>query len=256
MTTRFLVVAWFSVGYFKRVSQDAKNVSGFPLVIVKVGSSFPELAREMGDFEDWIAAGLGIPVVIVDPRVGDLPERVAGAIVTGSHAMVTDRADWSERTAVWLAGLVSKQVPVLGICYGHQLLADALGGEVIYHPGGMEIGTVGVELLPEARADRLFRHLPDSFPAQVIHGQSVRRLPKGAVHLAANSFEPHHAFRVGPCAWGVQFHPEFDDCAMRGYVDHMAAELTDAQAIAAAIRPTPESASLLPAFAAIVAERA
>lgn len=226
------------------------------LVIVKVGDSFPELAREIGDFEDWVAAGLGQRALVADPRAGDaLPAEVAGVVITGSHEMVTDKAEWSERTAAWLAGLVARQVPVLGICYGHQLLAHALGGEVAYHPGGMEIGTVSVALTEAARSDRLFGDLPGRFAVQVIHGQSVRRLPQGAVHLAGNGFEPHQAFRVGPCAWGVQFHPEFDDRAMRGYVDHMADELPDAPALAAAIRPTPEAASLLPAFAAIVAER-
>lgn len=226
------------------------------LVIVKLGDSFPDLARRIGDFEDWITAGLGRPASVIDPRAGqDLPEQVAGAIVTGSHCMVTDGAEWSERTARWLARLVERQIPVLGICYGHQLLAHALGGDVSWHPGGMEIGTVDVRLTAPAAADPLLGGLPQSFPAQVVHGQSVRRLPEGAVLLAANEFEPHHAFRVGANAWGVQFHPEFSELAMGGYVEHLAADLPDAGRIAAAIRPTPEAASLLPAFAAIVGKQ-
>src|SRR5690348_8631928 len=70
---------------------------------------------------------------------------IAGVVVTGSHSMVSHREPWSERAAQWLAGVVeSDRVPVLGICYGHQLLAHALGGEAGDHPAAIEIGTVQV----------------------------------------------------------------------------------------------------------------
>src|SRR5690606_15176642 len=122
------------------------------LIIFKVGDTFPDLAAEIGDFEQWIKTGLGqtdLPVTVVDPRKPDpLPviSDVAGAIITGSHSMVTDREAWSENLGVWLREAVTAQVPVLGICYGHQLLAHALGGEVAHHPVGLEIGTVSVTL--------------------------------------------------------------------------------------------------------------
>ncbi len=86
-----------------------------------------------------------------------------------------------------------------------------------------------------------------------MHWQSVRRLPVGAVHLARNAHEAHHAFRAGPCAWGVQFHPEFSDVALRAYLEGLgptlAREGVDAQAVAAKLQPTPAAASVLPAFA-------
>ena len=66
--------------------------------------------------------------------------------------------------------------------------------------------------------------------------------------LAGNAFEPHHAFRVGRNAWGVQFHPEFSDEALRSYLDGLGSVLAreglDAPQIAAALRPTPEAASV------------
>jgi GMP synthase (glutamine-hydrolysing) len=71
--------------------------------------------------------------------------------------------------------------------------------------------------------------------------------------LAGNAFEPHHAFRVGRNAWGVQFHPEFSNEALRCYLDGLGAVLEregrDAAQIAAALRPTPDAASVLPRFA-------
>ena len=73
---------------------------------------------------------------------------LAAVVVTGAHDMVPEHALWSETASAWLRELVGRQVPTLGICYGHQLLAHALGGEVGYHPRGSEVGTVSVTLLP------------------------------------------------------------------------------------------------------------
>ncbi|TCS37523.1 GMP synthase (glutamine-hydrolysing) [Paucimonas lemoignei] len=236
-----------------------------PLVIIKLGDTFPQLAARHGDFENWIEAGISrlhVPVEVIDPRQ-DLPlppnEDIAGAIVTGSHAMVTDYSPWSATTAFWLYKLVLHGIPVLGICYGHQLLAHALGGEVGYHPQGMEIGTVPVRRTAAAATDRLFKDLPDEFPVQVVHRQSVRKLPRGAVLLAGNEFEPHQAFRVGNSAWGTQFHPEFSSAAMAGYIAHLGADLEregrDPRRLQEQVTPTAAASRILHGFGTLVAER-
>lgn len=232
------------------------------LFIFKVGDTFADVAAEIGDFEQWITAGLGptsLPLEVIDPRSGmplPAPQTVAGAIITGSHAMVTDRETWSENLAAWLRTAVAEQVPILGICYGHQLLAHALGGEVSHHPVGLEIGTVPVTLNEQAKDDALFGGMPTTFPAQVVHRQSVRTLPSGATLLGGNEFEPHHAFRVGASAWGIQFHPEFTPAAMASYVKHMAREGRvagkPADAVLQQIKPTDEACSVLKKFGALV----
>lgn len=233
-----------------------------PLVIVKLGDTHEALRARRGDFENWIAAGLGtqtLPILVVDPRRGDAlpaPDTLSGVVLTGSHAMVSHREPWSERTGEWLARLVAQDTPVLGICYGHQLLAHALGGEAGDHPQGMEIGTVTVTLDEAAATDPLLRGLPAAFQAHVVHRQSALRLPEGAVRLAGNAHEPVQAFRVGANAWGVQFHPEFDAEAMRGYIDLLADELASGGADPAALRDgvgrTDAAAGLLGRFARIV----
>lgn len=223
-----------------------------PLAILRLGQTHDDIAAALGDFDQWVIDGLGrrdLAVTVIDPRQGDelpAPQELAGVVMTGSHSMVTDREPWSEHTATWLRGAVQAGLPVLGICYGHQLLAHALGGEVDYHPQGIELGTIPVQLTAAASDDPLFADLPPSFNAQSAHRQSVRRLPEGAVLLAGNTFEPHHAFRFGRNAWGVQFHPEFSAAATQAYVRATAPEVPPP------VENTPVAASVLPRFARIV----
>ncbi|MDH6166331.1 GMP synthase (glutamine-hydrolyzing) [Variovorax boronicumulans] len=242
-----------------------ENTRPHPLVIVKLGDTHAVLRERRGDFENWIAAGLDsqtLPIVVIDPRRGDMlpaPDSIAGAVLTGSHAMVSHREPWSERTAEWLAQLVAHNTPVLGICYGHQLLAHALGGEAGDHPQGIEIGTVTVALDEAAATDPLLRDLPPEFPAHVVHLQSALRLPEGAVRLAGNAHEPVQAFRVGESAWGVQFHPEFDAETMRGYIhmlaDNLKAGGADPAALRESVGDTDTAAALLGRFARIAEAR-
>jgi len=230
-----------------------------PICIIKAGSTFPESIAETGDFEDWLSAGLGLPkdaVRVLDARdVAELPApgECAGVVISGAHAMITDELPWMTRLADWTARVVAAQVPFLGICFGHQMLARAMRGRVDFHPQGREIGSVSIELHAAAKADPLFAAMPQSFRAHAVHAQSVRTLPPGATLLAGNAFEATHAFRMGACAWGVQFHPEFNVARMSVYLDHFAPTLQavgqDAASIRAGLVATPESASLLPRFA-------
>lgn len=231
-----------------------------PLLILKTGSTHAAIRERLGDFEDWMANGLrqGGAVAIhthdaVRYGLPEAPRHWAGVVITGSHAMVSEHAPWSEALVPWLREAVHTGTPVLGICYGHQLLAHALGGEVGHHPAGVEIGTVIVDRQPASAGDPLLGDLPAHFPAQSVHWQSVRRLPPGAVLLASSAHEAHHAFRIGEQAWGVQFHPEFSDQALRAYLEGMGPTLAEeglgAAQIADNLQPTPEAASLLPRFA-------
>ncbi len=232
------------------------------ILVLKTGGTFPELAAVAGDFEDWIAAGLAAApgrLLVRRPPFGEAlpdPSGVAGVVVTGSHAMVTDREGWSGRTAAWVLDALAAGVPLLGICYGHQLLALAAGGRAGDNPEGREFGTAEVRLHRGAEGDPLFRGLPPVFGAHVCHAQSVTALPPGAVLLASSARDPHQAFRLGERAWGVQFHPEFSADAARFYVRECAEELRaegqDPGALEAGVRDTLEAAELLRRFGELI----
>lgn len=229
-------------------------------MIIKTGDTFPDIARSLGDFEDWIRKGMGLSadhIQVVDVARGQaLPEKTAcrRVVVTGSHAMVTDLLPWSLAVEAWVPDLIQAGVPVLGICYGHQLLARAMGGSVDYHAGGLEIGTVWIERTG-AEPDLLFQGMPERFAAHVCHSQTVVRLPEGAVKLAWNGFEPCHAFRIGSCAWGVQFHPEYDESIMRAYAVNLEAAIRGSgnslPQVLDQVGPAVHAARILERFAAL-----
>jgi GMP synthase (glutamine-hydrolysing) len=235
------------------------------ILIVKTGEALPELLASVGDFEDWIAAGMGLArgdVDVVAPYREEVlpdPAECRGAVVTGSSALVSDREPWSERTAAWLADAVRAETPLLGICYGHQLLAHALGGEVARNPRGREIGTIELRTLEPARRDPLLSVLADGDLSQATHVESVVRLPPGAVLLAGSAGDPHQAFSVGRRAWGLQFHPEFDAGIVRGYLraraDEAAAEGLDPQALLLGVRESPSGPRLLRRFSELLPRR-
>lgn len=227
------------------------------LFIIKAGSTFESTAKKFGDFEDMTVRGLGMDLELIDIvhayRGEPLPSPGScyGAVITGAHDMVTDDLPWSIAIERWLRTMVAADVPLLGICYGHQLLGRAMGGEVGYHPKGKEVGTFSIELRPEAQLDTLFAGCPDHFPVHATHAQSVLTLPSQAVLLAGNDFEPHHAMRVGRCAWGIQFHPEYHAGVTRDYIDALSREGQEVETLLAGLEETPVAASLLKRFARI-----
>ena len=235
------------------------------VVIVQTGSTLPTLRARRGDFPQWFAEELrrgGAESSVVHVAEGEaLPplEMVSGAVVTGSHAMVTDALPWSEQTARWLREAVARGLPVLGVCYGHQLLAHALGGEVGFNPRGSELGTVEIALADEALGDPLLGGWGKTLRVQACHAQSVLRLPENARLLARNSWDPHHAFAVGPRAWGLQFHPEFDRDITQTYIRECASDLVaqgqDPAALEAACHETPSGPEILRRFAQITRQQ-
>jgi GMP synthase (glutamine-hydrolysing) len=192
------------------------------IVIVKTGEPVPSVRTRRGEFADlirdaiapnWDGAYEVVDVVNEPPPQAD---GVAAYVITGSSANVPDRLPWMLRAEAWLREVVAQGTPTFGICFGHQLLAQALGGEVQRNPRGREIGTVNIDRTAQAP---IFDELPARFLANVTHVDSVVKLPAGAEPLARSDREEYHAIRFTETCYGVQFHPEMDADVMRGYVE-------------------------------------
>ena len=135
----------------------------------------------------------------------ELPETFGfdGAVITGSRASVYWNEPWIDPLIEWVGTAVERGMPVLGVCFGHQVLADALGGTV-EDMGSYEIGYRDVEL----GDDPLFAGVKSPATVFTTHSDAVTELPPEAEQIAENGYGVH-GFRVGN-AVGVQFHPEYD----------------------------------------------
>ncbi|MGG7448703.1 glutamine amidotransferase [Kosakonia oryzendophytica] len=235
------------------------------LIIIQVGTA-PEPLRDVhGDIPDWFCQAIGCSpddVDVVRVFEGETlppPDVSRAAIITGSWAMVSDRLPWSEKTAEWIRDAVAVEMPLFGVCYGHQLMAWALGGDVEYHPKGREAGTQTVYLNAAAANDPLLSHLPATFPAHLTHRQTVTRLPEGASVLASSLHDNHQIVRYGPRAVSVQFHPEMTPeiatDLLRLNRANIEKEGVDADSLVAGVLPAPGAAEILRRFVRDVTAR-
>jgi len=200
-----------------------------PLGILVTGDPVDAVARKRGSFAELFRSALagvwqGV-LVVRDARRGEgfVAAELAGLVITGSPESVTTRAPWILEAERGVRAGVEAGLPTLGVCFGHQLLAQALGGEVLENPRGREVGTVGVKLLAD---DPLLAGLPSTFEANMSHRDSATRLPAGAVVLGASELDPNALVRFAERAIGVQFHPEFDAPVMRDYIEARRSVLT------------------------------
>ena len=228
-----------------------------PFLILQTGTPVASMRRR-GGFPHWIRVAAGLrrdEVVEVDVESGDIPPSAkgfAGIVITGSAAMVTERLPWSESTADWLREAIHAGIPTFGICYGHQLMAHALGGSVGDNPLGREMGTVEARLAPAAASDALFAESPTAFPVQMTHLQTVLTPPDGAEILATTDLDAHAALRFTETSWGTQYHPEYSARHMHGYLrarsEALAAEGRDPATLLRAVRATPVARGILRQF--------
>ena len=234
---------------------------GNRVLIIKTGSSVSAASERFGDFDDWFINSIGrdrFDFKTVSVQDGEsLPkslEGLNGVIVTGSPAMVSHRHDWSERAAGWLADAYPTGLPMLGVCYGHQLIAHALGGTVGPNPNGRRMGSLAVDILDQE--DLLLGGFAPRQYFQATHVEVVLEPPPKARVIASGEGDGHHGLYFGKAAWGLQFHPEFDleimDCYVRSRASVLAGEGIYAEKILKSLRSTPCGPQVLKRFADLV----
>jgi len=241
--------------------QGGHAIGGDLVAILVAGQTLPDIARRRGEFERFLRARAGDAWKgrwrAYDVRGGaplPSPRDAAAFIMTGSSSSVTERAPWMLRAEELLRNIVAARVPFLGICFGHQMLAQALGGDVQKNPFGREIGTVRVTRVADDPVlfSGLFAGLPRTFDVHETHVDAVVKLPPGAEVLARTDRDPAAIFRAGALVRGVQFHPEFDADVMRSYLAARAtilrAEGFDPEALLAAAHDGTRGHDMLRSF--------
>ncbi len=180
--------------------------------------------RRLGD---WLTDA-GLDLSVTRPHAGDpVPDGLDGyaaLVVLGGeqHAYPsgdgTPEAPWFPALESLLRRAVRDRVPTLALCLGGQLLATAHAGTVARAAAGPEIGPALVARRDVAVRDPLWAPVPFAPDVLQWHLDEITELPAGAVLLAASTRYPHQAFRIGPCAWGTQFHIECDTAMVADWV--------------------------------------
>lgn len=147
------------------------------------------------------------------PSVKDIPE-ISRIIIGGSGEFSFSEKEktpkfWAKvkETVPFIKKAIKENIPILGICLGHQYLAYILGSEIVKDKKQEEVGAFYVSLTAEGESDPLFSKMPPRFLAQEGHGDSLKKIPKGAILLAKGEKCKIQALRFNNL-WGVQFHPE------------------------------------------------
>lgn len=211
------------------------------ILILKTGSTPDNIKASHGDFEDWIAEKMQMhPPEYHVHSTGDynsLPpdQDYSGMVITGSPDMVTDINIKETSMHGWLLDRQKSGMPILGICFGHQLLNVLNGGTVEFNPSGIITGMEKTRITPAAKKDKLLGTLPDSFEVYQVHKQSVYTPPGSAEILAYNDSGIIDAIRFNEHTWGLQFHPEFNSTisklTIQAQKDELSAEGVDVPAL-------------------------
>ena len=133
-------------------------------------------------------------------------------LIMGGPMSVNDSDSWIKEELAFLQATLRKGIPMLGICFGSQLLAKALGGSVV--PGTtFEIGMNPVTVTDEGKADPVFRQFPSTFEVFQWHGEGIV-LPHETKSLMASPNFPTQAFRAQDRCYGLLFHPEMEEAGI------------------------------------------
>ncbi|NOZ07247.1 MAG: type 1 glutamine amidotransferase [FCB group bacterium] len=183
------------------------------VILICAGQTPRPIAEKFGEKLEWYrsrTAGLGVEL---EPRLvyqGDCPDCSEGDawIITGSGESVPDHSEWMLQLEELIRCGTSEGKPILGICFGHQIIAQALGGKVIRNPKGWEVGSHTIHLTAAGTTSAIFKGFPPDPTVYETHEDIVERLPENAELLAKNQMGIQ-AFSYADNVYAVQFHPEF-----------------------------------------------
>ena len=146
------------------------------------------------------------------------PGAFDGLIVTGSPASVHDEAAWIDRLKVLLAEAYASGQSIFGACFGHQAIAEALGGEVGENPSGWELGTIQAMRISTPPWEA---HLPKILHMYAAHHEQVLKLPRDAVAIHERKDCRYAGYRIGDRVYSTQYHPEMEHHFIQDLTEEM-----------------------------------
>ena len=195
----------------------------------------PDVVEQVGDYTDLYPAAFGpagVDLRVYDVTAGVFPESLDecdGWIVSGSRRSAYEDEGWIRQLSEVIVALVAERRPTVGICFGHQLIARSLGGEVERAGVGWGVGAKRFDLVDHPDWIDPER---DGFTLLMSHRDQVTRLPEGAELVATSAYCPVGAYRIGEHVFCVQGHPEFtptlSSILMRKRREIMGDEVVDA----------------------------
>jgi GMP synthase (glutamine-hydrolysing) len=182
--------------------------------ILLTGHAPDALIGTTGDYDDMFQAmlsGAGLEFQTFAVVDGEFPPNGAGDadgwLITGSKHGAYEAHDWIPPLETLIRDINAQKKPMVGICFGHQIIAQALGGKVVKYDGGWAVGRVTYE------------HPDGPLTLNAWHQDQVVERPEGARVVAGNDFCENGVLAYGDHIWTVQPHPEFDAAFVAGLID-------------------------------------
>ncbi|MCU4654645.1 type 1 glutamine amidotransferase [Roseibacterium sp. SDUM158016] len=182
--------------------------------ILQTGHLPAEISDREGEYSDMFARLLGgrgfefRVFNVVDMEFPPGPEAADGWLITGSKHGAYEDLPWIAPLEDLIRAIRDAGMPLVGICFGHQIIAQALGGKVVKFPGGWALGL------------RRYRIGEQEVALHAWHQDQVVELPEGATVLGSNDFTENAVLAIGPRILTVQPHPEFERPVIEGLIEH------------------------------------
>ena len=193
------------------------------LLIISAGPGIDEIKTEYGHAIDWISSFIDSSSIEIDInhiyKNDSFDESKYDAwIITGSAYSVNDDDNWIDLLKNKIVYAYNHSIPILGICFGHQIISSALGGKVVENKKGWELGSYHIEINKYGKNHKIFKNIDSDDYFYFSHQDVVKQLPSNAIELAKNNMGLQ-SFSINDIIFGIQFHPEFSVQVMEKYVE-------------------------------------